>query len=120
MTGAAMLLMNEPSANPSGLAATINGPSFFAVAEDRSYDFGDNSCTVAGGTSPYTYAWSVTSDSFGTWSTGGTGASFDVTVSDVLPTNLTVATYVCTVTDNVGNTAVSNSARYSYLNFNND
>lgn len=114
MAGASSLM--QVGGQTSTLAATITGPSFSASGTATSHSFGSNTCTASGGTSPYTYLWSVKADANGTWTTGGTSSSFTPSVSAVFLGDLTIATYVCTVTDSAGATVKSNSVQYQYAN----
>ncbi len=113
MSGASSLMLGTLA---SSLSSSILGPSFAASGMSGSHTFGTNTCTASGGAAPYTYLWSVSQDHNGTWNTGGTSTTFTPTVSAVFRGDLTIATYVCTVTDNVGSKAISNSVQYQYAN----
>ncbi|MER2999332.1 SprB repeat-containing protein, partial [Pontibacter populi] len=67
-------------------SATLSETNSIACAGDAT---GELSATVSGGTAPYTYSWSPA---------GGTAA---------VASNLTVGTYIVTVTDAVGNTTTA-------------
>ncbi len=115
MSGSADLMM-ATSGNAGGLTSSIVGPSFASSGMSASHTFSTNTCTASGGTGPYTYLWSRTSDTNGTWNTGGTSTTFTPAATAVFKGDLTIATYVCTVTDNVGAKAISNSVQYQYAN----
>ncbi len=97
---------NCPSNSPIYVCAS--GPT-------GNYTFVQNTVSITGGSGSYAYQWAETDDGLGTWSTGGTGASFAPSVANVIPQNSSSATYTCTVTDTVsGKQATSNSVAYSY------
>lgn len=115
MAGALDLNMGT-AVGGSLVASVITGGRTVASGTAQTHDFGNNTCTASGGTGPYTYLWSVASDTNGTWTTGGTSTTFDVSVSAVFKADKTIATYICTVTDSLSAKARSNSAQYQYIN----
>jgi hypothetical protein len=99
---------------PGGLTATIGDGE--GGSGGASHLFSVNTCVAAGGTGPYSYAWSETDDSAGTWTAGGATAALAPRVTSVVAGDFTVAQYVCTVTDSLGHTAISNIASYAWHN----
>ena len=113
MTGAASSCLLGTTAS-SGLSATIVGGTTSLSGFTSGNTFATNTCTPVGGTAPYTYAWTNVNDGQGTWNTG-TGSTLAPAVSGTLKHGgQSTATYICTVTDNVGAVAVSNSATYTW------
>ena len=118
MTGAAACLGGGGGGGGSPLTVSIVGGTYVA-AYGSSYTFPTNTVTVVGGTGPFTYLWGETDDGGGTWSSGGTTASYAPAVSRVKSGgNYSSASYTCTVTDSLGNKGVSNIAVYTYFNLN--
>jgi len=99
------------------LVVTISAGPFDASGPLPTHTFAANTVTVTGGSGSYTYLWSGGGNG-GTWSTGGTAASFSPSVSKVF--EVSVAQYSCTVTDTVHNVqATSNTATYQWTNTSN-
>ena len=102
------------------LAATI-GPGASEGGAFTSHTFAANTASVTGGSGTYSYLWTNTPDGVGTWTTGGTAATFAPHVSNVTVTTVCVssATHRVTVTDTSTHaTAVSNSVVYTWRNIN--
>ena len=114
MSGGSALKFQRPAGGGGGLSASI-GAGQSASGKGGSHIFSLNTCTAAGGTAPYTYAWSETDDANGAWTPAtATTAAITPAVSGVSPGFDSFATFKCTVTDNVGAVAVSNLAGYDY------
>lgn len=123
MTGALMTMATGSASSGGGggsLTVTISGPTFSSVGTISSHTFANNTATVTGGSGSYSYMWTAApQDSFGTWDTGATTATYAPMVTHVYASNITFATYSCKVTDTMTKaTGVSTSTQYSYLNFN--
>jgi len=117
MSGVDLLLFGSPlQPSPSGLTASILNGSMNAGPES-SNTFATNTCAAAGGTPAYTYLWTanVVEGLVGGWNTGGTSSTF-TPVGHAPSGQISQAYYTCTVTDSLGNVAVSNSALYSWQN----
>ena len=102
---------------PNEIATVSAGAT--ASGASASHTFGVNAVSITGGSGSYTYLWSNTNDTFGTWTTGGTSSSFTPGVSGVtLATGcFSTAHYKVTVTDTVTNVVfASNLANYTWRN----
>ncbi|MBA3812376.1 MAG: hypothetical protein H0X27_12175 [Caulobacteraceae bacterium] len=101
------------------LAASITGGTISASGPSSSHTFPANAVTATGGSGSYSYLWSETDDGIGTWTSGGTGASFAPSVSGVPggDDSFSRANYSCTVTDTVTHaTVTSNVTIYKWIN----
>lgn len=114
MSGALAQVMGRA---PGKLTVTISAGSQ-VTANSSSHTFSANTCTASGGSGTYTYAWSSTSDIFGTWTpTSGSSASLTPAVANVNGQTVSTGYYVCVVTDTVsGEVHASNTASYSLTN----
>jgi hypothetical protein len=98
------------------LTAVIFGGEFASDWNNSAWVFGNNTCTPSGGLAPYTYLWSYTGTTGGSWGFTGsaTAAAVNPTVSGVSGT--ATATLICTVTDAAANVVASNEATYVFEN----
>lgn len=98
------------------LAAVIGNGDSASDWNNSSWIFGSNSCVATGGTPPYTYLWTYSGTSGGSWGFVGsaTAATVQPTVSGV--TGTAIATLICTVTDAAANVVASNEATYAFEN----
>ena len=119
---------NISGSSSANLSVTVSPPATMSVsigagssssANASGFTFAANTITVTGGSGSFTYLWSNTNDGHGTWTTGGTGASFSPAVSGVTGGTgcVSTANYPVTVTDTVTHaTANSNVAIYTFTN----
>lgn len=120
INGAAVSNAAVVSVTINPLVATI-GPGASESGAASAHTFAANTASVTGGSGSYSYLWTNTPDSVGTWTTGGTGVAFAPHVSNVAVTTICVssATHWVTVTDTSTHaTAVSNSVVYTWRNLN--
>jgi len=96
-----------------GLTAVI-GSGGVGTRNVTSFDFGNNTCNVTGGTPPYTFEWTFTvvTNPAAIWTTGAT-QTLDVRVSNA--GGAASVRYICTVNDSAGHQAVSNIAQYTFF-----
>lgn len=105
-------------AGPGALTATI-GAGAVNSGPSSSAGFPTNTCVATGGTAPYSYAWSESDDTLGTWApTTAATAAITPHVGGVAAGNVTMASFVCTVTDSHSppRTVMSNIASYGWQN----
>lgn len=93
--------------------SAIADPSSVSGSGNGTITSGTSTVTVTGGTGPYTYGWvfqsgdsSISADSPGTAAT-----SFTTSVS---PGDSKIASFICTVTDSLLNTATSNAVNAQF------
>lgn len=100
------------------LSVTLSaGAAQNAAANATGYDFGNNSASVSGGSGFYTYAWSHSGDSGGSFSLGSpTAGGTDVSVSGVASSASTTVT--CKVTDTASGRTGQASTSYEFVNLN--
>ena len=92
------------------------------IASDFNYSgwtLNDNTCTASGGTPGYTYAWSWTGTSGGSFGFfgGTTSPTCTPLVTGVAFGGFAEGTLICTVTDSALAVDASPGAYYSYDNF---
>ena len=113
--GGAFMFQRPPTATGGSTLTAPIGAGGSARGKGAVHAFAANTCTPAGGTAPYTYAWSESYDANGIWTPlTATTASITPAVAGVGGGVTARATFKCTVTDNVGAVAVSNLAGYDY------
>ncbi len=106
-------------ASGGALTATTQEGETASDFNNSAWTFATNTCTVVGGVPPYTYAWSWTGTSGGTFTFVGssTNATCTPRVTGVAFGGGAVGTLICTVTDSTAAVDASPGAVYSYDNF---
>jgi len=119
MSGLTILLSQTSNGAVAPFSAKIPGGVTFASGFSKTNTFGSISCTVTGGTGPFTYLWNVTPDTFGAWSSGGTASSYAPVASNVYSGSLATGIYTVTVTDTgTSKVLTSNPQTFQWFNDN--
>ncbi len=121
VTGIMMALQGFGSGASGGtLTATIQPGVFASDFNNSAWTFPGNTCTVVGGTPPYTYSWAWSSTSGGSFTfvgSSGTSATCTPRVTGVAIDVQAQGTLTCTVTDSASSVDTSNAVIYQYENF---
>lgn len=109
---------NAPPPAPTTLSVLVT-PSFGAgsARNQPSFNFGNFTAGVTGGTGPFTYQWYFETASDGTFAVSAPAAATTVlSVSRVATFTTANATVRCRVTDSLGAVGTSNSVGLTYTN----
>lgn len=91
------------TASPTFCSGVGDSPSAIDVTTQAT------TATPAGGVAPYTYAWSRTGGDTDVNALGPTAQTTGFQVSNINPSEEKEATFICTITDAAGSTAVTNA-----------
>jgi hypothetical protein len=107
-----------PPPTPEALVVSVS-PLFGAGSARRqpSFNFGNFTASVTGGTGPYTYQWYYETATDGTFTIAAPAAQItNLAVSGVAEYTTANATVRCRVTDSLGASGLSNSVGLTYTN----
>lgn len=110
MTAALAIIaaVGSPSLSATPAPSTAFGAYYGTGGSPRNIATGSVTLAVRGGVSPYTYAWSMTGVSAYTWTISAPTLATTNFVAQAVEAGVdTEATFVCTVTDALGASAVS-------------
>lgn len=114
MTGIVLAMSGGVASAAVPLSAIIGDGESASDWNNDAWTFSPITCTASGGTGPYTYAWTYSSSSGGSWGFAGSSTSATATPQVTSVATVASAILICTVTDAAATVKVSNDATYDY------
>jgi hypothetical protein len=114
MTGIVLAMSGGVASVAVPLSAIIGDGESASDWNNDAWTFNPITCTASGGTGPYTYAWTYSSSSGGSWGFAGSSTLATVAPQVTGVANVASAVLICTVTDAASAVKASNDATYDY------